>query len=274
MEPSGLVAARAIGQDGVVRIAAAILVALAACGLGHGALADEPLAPPPPPEPSPEPAPPIVPSAEAPRLPEGVTAIEDPRPVTFTLTGGNRVVARRVGEDSEFFWVETDGRLARIRKAEIATMDFQTAASTAAAPPRAPVRDDEWVHPRARPQPQPRRGRGMVIWGSILAGVGYSLAIAGTFSDSTADDGTAMLLAIPIAGPFLYAGTGAERGEAGVWVVDGLLQAGGVVLLYIGIRRLQETPDRPESPRRARRAPVVGLSFGPHGGFAQATWTL
>lgn len=244
----------------------AAVVSLVALAIAPPVLADEPLPPPPPPPPPAEPAP--AQAQPAPALPEGVTPIQDAQPVTFVLTGGNRIVARRVGEDAEFFWVESDGRMARIRKADIASVDFRP--DLAPPPPAAPARPatDREAWSQVAPPPEAPRGRGMVIWGSILFGLGYTAAIAGSLSSETADDGTALLLALPIAGPFLYAATGAERSEAAPWVIDGLLQAGGVVLLYFGIQRMREPPRRP------RRGPFLDAAIGPHGGFAQATWAL
>lgn len=257
----------------VLRRSLVAVLTLVTLSAARPILADEPVPPPPlPPPPPVVPAEPATtpPPPAAPALPEGVTRIDDERPVTFVLTGGNRVVARRIGEDPEFFWVEADGRMARIRKADIASVDFQASAGSPPPPtvPQRPIRDDEWVRvPREAPAP---RGRGMVIWGSIMFGLGYTAAIAGSLSEDTADDGTGMLLLLPIAGPFLYAATGAERREAGPWVIDGLLQVGGVVLLYFGVTRMREG-----QPRQQRsRAPSLDVSFGPHGGFAQATWTL
>jgi len=235
---------------------------------------DEPLVVPPPPVvPSPDtpPPPPVVDAAPPPpALPAGVMPIQDGRTVTFVLTGGNRVVARRIGEDPEFVWIEANGRQARIRKAEIASMEFQ---GTGAPPPPAFSSPGQPQQPPPlqyyTPPPPAPRGRGMVIWGGVLLGVGYTIAIAASLDDSTGTDGSSMLLAIPIVGPFLFAATDAAESEPAVWILDGLMQAGGVLLLYIGIRRLQERPE----PVRERRPHLV-MSVGPHRVDAGVRWTL
>lgn len=252
---------------------AATFALVLAVGLARMASADEPPIPlPPPAVPAPEPAPqpPILGDAgPPPALPAGVTPIEDARSVTFVLSGGNRIVARRIGEDPEYVWVETDGHQARIRKTDIASMDFQGGPARPAAPPppvtNAPPANFQYYNP---PPPAPK-GRGMVIWGGIMLGVGYTLAIAASTNESTGTDGSSILLAIPLVGPFFFAGTDAAEGEPMIWILDGLMQIGGLGLLYFGIRKLSEQPDRPDP-----RTPRVGLSISPHGAFAQATWAL
>lgn len=237
------------------------------------ARADEPLLPPPPPEVAPPP--PVVDATPPPpALPAGVTPIQDARDVTFVLTGGNRVVGRRIGEDPEFIWIEANGRQARIRKTEIATMDFQTGVAPAppsfSGPPRQQQQQQQppplqfYVPPTPAP-----RGRGMVIWGGVLLGVGYTIAIAAALDDSTGTDGSSMLLAIPVVGPFFFAATDAAEAEPAVFILDGLMQAAGVLLLYIGIRRLQERPE----PVRDHRPRLV-MSVGPDRVDAGLRWTL
>jgi hypothetical protein len=209
--------------------------------------------------------PPAGDAAATPVLPAGVTAVDDARRVTFVLSGGNRIVARRIGEDPEFIWVDTEGQLARIRKSEIVTMEFQTAL-----PPPPPVTA---VPPNLTYTPPPPRathpGRSMVIWGAVLLGVGYTLAIVAALDDTTGSDGTSFLLAIPAVGPFIFAATPAADRQPGPYIVDGLLQVGGLVLMYFGLRRMSEASD--EAPSRV---PRVGLSVGQHGAFARATWAL
>jgi hypothetical protein len=236
--------------------------------LASSARADPPLLAPPAPDAAPPP--PVVEAAPPPpALPAGVTPIVDARDVTFVLTGGNRVVGRRIGEDPEFIWIEANGRQARVRKSEIATMDFRVGV----APPPPTFSSPRQQQPPplqfyVQPTPAPR-GRGMVIWGGVLLGVGYTIAIAAALDDSTGTDGSSLLLAIPVVGPFLFAATDAAESEPAMFILDGLMQAGGVLLLYIGIRRLQERPE----PVRDERPRLV-MSVGPHRVDAGVRWTL
>jgi hypothetical protein len=92
---------------------------------GPSALAQS-LDPPASPEEPVQPPPPVVTATPPYSLPDTVTPVQDSRPMRFIMEGGNVVVARRVGEDPEFFWVLRDGALARVRKSEVSSMDFRT----------------------------------------------------------------------------------------------------------------------------------------------------
>ncbi|MBI2894616.1 MAG: hypothetical protein HYY06_13770 [Deltaproteobacteria bacterium] len=249
-----------------MRIAAAL--GLAAFLLGGKALAQDP-------EPA-DAAPVLAPPAPAPPvLPPGVTPIHDDRPMRFVMTGGNVVAGRRVGEDQEFFWValEPGGELARVRKSEVGSMDYRLGEPAPDAPASAAARAE-----RAEPETPPpldlgpedpssgraRRGRGLVIGGGVLFGLFY----LGTAVYAPAAPGPGALLFIPIFGPIFY-GAAQELGgdEMALMVIASLLQAGGALMLYLGVRQMtQSSQDEAagESPSFALAPAVVP------GGFALA----
>ncbi|MBI2894147.1 MAG: hypothetical protein HYY06_11400 [Deltaproteobacteria bacterium] len=195
------------------------------------------------------------------RLPPSVTPIEDPRPMRFVMAGGNLVVGRRVGEDPEFVWIVLDGQLARVRKAEISSMDFRV--DEPAPPASPPVALPSHHETRALPQtfeiaePPRRRGRGLVIWGAILLGISYGLSSLAALSQESE---SAILLAIPIVGPALYATTDdVKDDDITLFIGLSLVQAAGALMLYFGVRRLNEEPERPRR-RFMGLVPEVGPS--------------
>jgi hypothetical protein len=181
--------------------------------------------------------PPAAPEAAV--LPEGIAALAGERPMRFFLTGGNSVVATRIGEDAEYFWVRSEeGGLARIRKSEIARMSYQIDLATEAPPQRReperppsllPLEEEEGQGASAR---QP--GRGLIVGGAVLFGIFYG----GTLLFAPGAEGPGALLLIPIVGPVVYglARDGSAEDLGGLAVVTAL-QGAGALMLYLGLRQ-------------------------------------
>lgn len=174
--------------------------------------------------------------AQAPVLPEGVAALAGERPMRFFLVGGNSIVATRIGEDAEYFWVRgQDGALARVRKSEIARMSYQTTEP----PPRRreperppsllPLEEEEAEGAGAR-----RPGRGLIIGGAVLFGIFYG----GTLLFAPGAEGPGALLLIPVFGPVVYglARDGTTEDIGGLAVVSAL-QGAGALMLILGLRQ-------------------------------------
>jgi len=202
----------------------------------------------PPPEPPVGEAAPVVPEAPAPEaapppptapgLPEGVTPLVGERPLRFFLAGGNSIVATRIGEDAEYFWVRREGgELARVRKSDISRMSYELELPARAPARRAPERppsllplDEEGEDGEAASPP----GRGLIVGGAVLFGIFYG----GTLLFAPGADGPGELLLIPVFGPIVY---GLAR-EASAEDVGGLsvvtaLQGAGALMLYLGLRQ-------------------------------------
>lgn len=228
----------------------------------------------PPAEPPAAPESPAAPSAAAPSadaLPAGVTPLAGERPLRFFLTGGNSFVATRIGEDAEFFWVRApDGRLARVRKDEIARMSYEL---DAAPPPRAPARPpsllplDEDDELGARPSPP---GRGLVVGGAVLFGIFYG----GTLLFAPGAEGPGELLLIPFFGPVVYGLARESPGEdVGGLAVVSVLQGAGALMIYLGLRQAAAARDNRRHWTRASSPALLALlpEVGPGGVALEAT---
>ncbi len=97
-----------------------------------------------------------------------------------------------------------------------------------------PYKEGKKIPPGYKVQEKVRLG--LVIPGSILFGVGYVPAAflgAGELSYGNAVGAT---LLIPVVGPFIAIGAGPSAGPiAGIFIIDGLLQAAGAALLIPGL---------------------------------------
>lgn len=195
------------------------------------------LAPPPAVEPTPPPdvEPTPAPPRDATTLPEGVRPLPGERPMRFFMTGGNTLVATRIGEDAEYFWVrQGSGALARIRKTEIGRMSYDlhepSASRTPERPPSLlPLEQDGDVGERTSPP-----GRGLIVGGAVLFGIFYG----GTLLFAPGADGPGELLLIPVFGPIVYGlARDASAEDVGGLAVVTALQGAGALMLYLGIRQ-------------------------------------
>lgn len=215
------------------RVLASILLVSSLPALGAPALAQRQ---PPPPEPPPPVASPAPPEAEPP-------VATNERPMRFVLTGGNVVIGTKIGEDAEFYTVQTASGPVRIRKSDIAFMDFNVQAGTTA--PTMPMQPPQPVYappayppvsPPVAPYPaRPRRpGRGLFIAGVIVFSVFYGLtALGGTIAST--ESPSALWLLIPVAGPLVfYAAGDADKDAFGILLVDSVAQAAGLVMWIMG----------------------------------------
>jgi hypothetical protein len=220
------------------------------------------------PEAEPAPAPPSD-TADTPSgsfsLPSSVTPISDERPMRFVMGGGNVVVGRRIGEDADFFWILIDGRPARVRKSEVASMDYRVDE-----PAPSHEREAQELPPPLDSgfgdvEPRRHRGTGLVIGGSILFGLFY----LGSAVYAPSADGPGGLLLIPVFGPIFY-GFAQELGgdDMAVLVVASVLQAGGALMVYFGLRQMA-AGHRGEA-RRAGRLAVWPYLTADTGGLAAA----
>lgn len=184
-----------------------------------------------------QPPPPAVPGPPVaqPAPPPAAPAVQE-RPMRFMLTGGTVVIGTRVGEDAEFFTVNTASGLVRVRKSDVASMDFNVSAGTttvptvAAAPSLPPPTFNYTATPPRRP------GRGLLIAGTIMFSITYGLTVFGA-TIASVDNSDAFLLLLPVAGPVVYAAVDedvADDGTLALFVNITLLQAAGLIMLIVG----------------------------------------
>ncbi len=190
----------------------------------------------------PAPPPPVVPTAPS----AEPVVVANERPMRFVLTGGNVVIGTKTGEDAEFYTVQTASGAVRIRKTDIAFMDFNTDAGATpplvqgAAPPPTYTPPPPMYAPVAPPPVAPyparprRPGRGLFIAGVIVFSVFYGLtALIGTIAST--EESSALWLLIPVAGPLVFYATGSpDRDAFGLLLVDSLAQAGGLTMWIVG----------------------------------------
>ncbi|CAN5407959.1 hypothetical protein BH09MYX1_BH09MYX1_53140 [soil metagenome] len=78
-----------------------------------------------------------------------------------------------------------------------------------------------------------RPNRGLIIGGSVVFGVAYAAALAGAFLSSFSKE-SFLTLVIPLVGPYVAAAQASDATSKAVFVGDGIVQAGGVVMFVAG----------------------------------------
>ncbi len=172
-----------------------------------------------------------------------------PQVMRYILASGAIVIGSEVGGDAEWVMIQTGTGVVQIRRAEIASMDYQVGQGTVAvvAPQPQPQPYGQYASPPPR-----RRGRGLLIAGSIVFGISYGMPalIALTVSQESP---SALWFLLPVAGPLLWAGNTCS--DEGVWE-DGcralattfaafisLVQAAGMVMLIVGMSMRASSDD-------------------------------
>lgn len=177
------------------------------------------------------PAPPVV---QPP--PPAVAAAPSERPMRFMLTGGTVVIGTRVAEDAEFFTVNTVSGLVRVRKSDVASMDYNVTAGTQVqvVAPTPPLPPATFNYTAARPS---RPGRGLLIAGTIMFSITYGLTVFGA-TIASVENSDAFLLLLPVAGPVVYAAASndveADDGTLALFINITLLQGAGLIMLIVG----------------------------------------
>jgi hypothetical protein len=162
----------------------------------------------------------------------------------FILTGGTVVIGTRVGEDGEFFTVSTSSGLVRVRKSDIASMDYNVGGGTAVVqtpPPPAYPTTPTYNYTPARPR---RPGRGLLIAGTIVFSISYGLTVFGA-TIASVDNSDAFLLLLPVAGPIVYgAASNDVEGESFALLFNlSLVQGAGLLMLIIGASKGSSAPE-------------------------------
>lgn len=192
------------------------------------------------------PPPPAVaapPIAQSPPPPVAQAPVE--RPMRFILTGGTVVIGTRTAEDAEFFTVNTANGLVRVRKSDVASMDYNTTAGTAA-PQVAPgpqLPPPTFNYTATRPS---RPGRGLLIAGTIMFSITYGLTVFGA-TIASVDNSDAFLLLLPVAGPVVYAAVADEDtddGSLALFINLTILQGAGLIMLIIGAAKGSSAPSQ------------------------------
>jgi hypothetical protein len=162
------------------------------------------------------------------------------QPMRYILANGNVLIGTEVGGDAEWLMIQTQNGVIQVRRTEISSMDYQVGqAGVAIMAPNQPP-------PVYMQQPPPRRrGRGLVIAGSILFGISYGLSALIGISVGH-ESPSAYWFLLPVAGPVVWAATvdcgstdGLDDGcRAGAyfagWFIT-LVQAAGMGMLIGGI---------------------------------------
>lgn len=199
-----------------------------------------------------------APAAALAQSSESIPVVANERPMRFVLTAGTVVIGTRVAEDAEMWTVQTQGGLVRIRKTDVAYMDFRTTEPTttqagAAVPVAAPV--------AAPPPPvQPRRRRGLLTAGISALAATYAItaAVGGIVSIWDAD---ANWMFVPVAGPMIYYKAGdLDRDVFGLLLLSTIFQGAGMVAMIIGIVVYSNSG---EQVAASRGAGMPALAFGP-----------
>lgn len=184
-----------------------------------------------------QPPPPAIAAQPQPPPPPPVVNAPPERPMRFILTGGTVVIGTRVGEDAEFFTVNTPSGLVRVRKSDVASMDYNVSAGTQAplvTPPPPALPPATFNYTAARPS---RPGRGLLIAGTIMFSITYGLTVFGA-TIASVDNSDAFLLLLPVAGPVVYAAASDDvdsgDGSLALFINLTLLQGAGLIMLIVG----------------------------------------
>lgn len=167
---------------------------------------------------------------------QSIPIVSNERPTRFVLTGGGQVIGTRISEDAETWTVQTAQGLVRVRKLDIAYMDFRTGA--AAPPPVAPTAPPVVVAaspPPPAPPPERSRRKGLLRAGITGLAVSYGIT-AGIGAIASIWEPDANWLLMPVAGPLLYYQVGdLDRGVLGLLLLSTVFQAASLVALVVGI---------------------------------------
>lgn len=189
-----------------------------------------------------------TPAPIAPPVPE--------RPMRFILTGGTVVIGTRVGEDAEFFTVNTASGLVRVRKSDVASMDYNVTAGTATPTitPQPQLPPPSFNYTATRPT---RPGRGLLVAGTIMFSISYGLTVFGA-TIASVENSDAFLLLLPVAGPVVYAAVADEDtsdGSLALFINLTLLQGAGLLMLIIGASKSSSA----SRPGQSELAPQLRL---------------
>lgn len=160
-----------------------------------------------------------------------------PQPMRYVLTNGTAIIGTEVGGDAEWVMIQTPNGVMQVRRVEIASMDYQTGQVGVVVAPQPQTPPPGYM---VSPPPR-RRGRGLIIAGSIVFGISYGLpALIGVSSSSP----SALWFLMPVVGPILWANNTDCSGD----FADGCrtlavtlgafltaIQAAGAVMLVVGL---------------------------------------
>lgn len=183
----------------------------------------------------------LLPAASA--SAQSAPVVQNARPSRYVLTQGAVVEGVPIGEDATYFVVRTAQGDVRIRKVDVARIEFSGAPAVAppppavAAPPPTPVAafetDDEREDRVERDKAEAQRSA--AFWGGFLGfATVYGLTVGGAAIGSIFEPEAAWLY-IPLAGPLLYGHYG-QVNDLG-WALLGMLtffQGGAALALLVG----------------------------------------
>ncbi len=157
--------------------------------------------------------------------------VSNERPARFVLTGGTVVVGTKISEDAEYFVVQTASGVVRVRKRDIASIDFGAgppaqAAPAASTPPAAPP-------PTAEENESSTGGKIFSASFGTFIGIYVLTAVTGAFIAIVDADANWML--VPGAGPLLYYRLGdLSEKSLGVLILCTVLQGGAILGMLVG----------------------------------------
>jgi hypothetical protein len=188
----------------------------------------------------------------------------------FILLNGTVLVGTQVGGDAEWVMIQTSTGVVQVRRAEISSMDYNVGQ---VAQPGVMVVAPQPQQPLYMGPPPRRRGRGLLIAGSIVFGISYGLsALIGI--TAAGESPSALWFVVPVAGPILWANTTCDGGEFesgcralattfGAFIT--IVQAAGMVMLIVGATMRAGDEPQPvaegEEGLRLGLAPLLGPDF-------------
>jgi hypothetical protein len=201
--------------------------------------------------------------------------VQNAPPVQWVLTSGTVVVGTEVSEDAEFYTVQTNQGLVRIRKTDVARIDMHPAAGPSAPPvvsSEPPVVSSGSRPPAPLPAPRQDGGDGaesggtLILEGVLVFGLSYGLtALVGALVSLADPDGE--LLFIPVTGPIQFGVAQEVANNDWVYlVIDSVCQFGGLVMILWGL--ITSGDDRSDASLEV--APWIAAGEG--GLSARAIW--
>lgn len=182
---------------------------------------------------------------------QNAPVVSNERPQRFVLTSGTTVIGTKIGEDAEFYTVQTQSGPVRIRKADISYIDFQTGGGGQIQ--GAPVVQQPIVAAPAPAPPAPERrgsksGTALFVTGlSVFAGFYFITIMVGAIASIA--DSDANWLFVPAAGPMLYYTIGdLDKGALGILMLTTIAQSAGLVVMILGAVLMGSSDDEASRP--------------------------
>ena len=188
---------------------------------------------------------------------DAIPVVSNERPMRFVLSSGTVVIGSRAGEDAEYWTVQTQGGLVRVRKTDVSYMDFRTNESAPAPVVAAPVVTPA---PPAPPPQLPRRGRRALLTAGI-ASLAVSYGLTGVVGAIVSIwDADANWMFVPVGGPMIYYRVGnLDRDVFGLLLLSTIFQGAGLVAMILGIV-LYTSGREEEAVGGASRAPRLAVN--------------